>query len=234
MPTDAAPALTVVLVHGLWHGSWSWDDVRARLADEGVESVAPELPMQSLAGDAAVVSEVLDSIDKDVLLVGHSYGGAVVTVAGAHPKVARLVYLAGFLLDDGESISRVAPEQEIAPTALGDALVVSADRGEVSVDPDRAVGLLYNRTDPDVAAAALARVRPVSRTLFSGRPEQLAWPARPSTYVICRDDRTVAPALQEIMAARATTTLSWDSDHSPQASRPADVAALLAGLATMA
>lgn len=234
MPNDHASALTVVLVHGLWHGAWSWDAVRPLLDREGIASVAPELPLRSLEGDAAVVRETLDAVGGDVLLVGHSYGGAVITAAGAHPSVVRLVYLAAFLLDDGESISRVAPEQDIAPTALGEALVMSPDRSEVSLDPQRALELLYNRTEPDVAAAALARVRPAARALFAARPEQFAWRGRPATYVICRDDRTVAPALQEVMAARAATTLTWDSDHSPQASRPADVAALLAGLATMA
>ena len=215
---------TLLLVHGMWHGTWSWDDVRPRLARP---SQAVELPMRSLAGDAEVVRAALDAIDDEVVLVGHSYGGAVITAVGPHPRVRRLVYLAAFLLDDGESVSRVAPGLGIADTGLAAALQVSADRSEVTIDPDLAPGLLYQRTDPAVVALAMPRLRPVARAVFGERPAALSWRTIPSTYVICTEDRTVAPALQRVMAARATDVVEWRSDHSPQASRPADTAALL-------
>jgi pimeloyl-ACP methyl ester carboxylesterase len=215
---------TLLLVHGMWHGAWCWADVRARLSRP---SVAVDLPMRSLAEDAETVRVALDSIDDEVVLVGHSYGGAVITALGPQPRVRRLVYLAAFLLDEGESVSRVAPELGIADTGLGAALRFSADRREVAIDPDLAPGLLYQRTDPAVAADAVARLRPVARSVFSDRPAALAWRRVPSTYVICTEDRTVAPALQRVMAARAGDAVEWRSDHSPQAGRPDDVAALL-------
>ncbi|WP_375502740.1 alpha/beta fold hydrolase [uncultured Jatrophihabitans sp.] len=215
---------TLLLVHGMWHGAWCWDDVCARLSRP---SVAVELPMRSLAHDAEVVRAALDSIDDEVVLVGHSYGGAVITAAGAHRRVRRLVYLAAFLLDEGESVSRVAPELGIADTGLGAALRFSEDRSEVRIDPELAPTLLYQRTSPAAVAQASARLRPVARAVFGERPNALAWRRVPSTYVICTEDRTVAPALQRVMAARATDVVEWPSDHSPQASRPDDVAALL-------
>src|SRR5437588_12900158 len=102
---------TIVLVHGAWHGAWCWDRVVERLEARGREVVAIDLPghgddpgpLTDLHGDADRVRSVLDRLDGDVLLVGHSYGGAVVTEAGTHPAVRRLVYVAAFCLDDGES-----------------------------------------------------------------------------------------------------------------------------------
>lgn len=219
---------TAVLVHGLWHGAWCWEPVIARLRALCIPAIAPDLPMRSLTEDTAVLSDLLDEVVGDSVLVGHSYGGAVITAAGNHPGVARLVYLAAFLLDAGESVSRVAPGHVVAPTRLAAALRVSADGQDVSIDPDLAVGLLYNRTPVAIAAAALGRLRPVSRAVFGERPARTAWRDVPSTYVVCTDDRTVAPELQRVMARRAGETYEWDSDHSPNLSRPDEVAELLA------
>jgi pimeloyl-ACP methyl ester carboxylesterase len=226
-PCQAGRVTTLLLVHGMWHGAWCWDAVRAELAPDGPPSIAIELPMRSLAADAALVTEALDRIDDDVVLVGHSYGGAVITEAGDRPRVSRLVYVAAFLLDEGESVSRVAPERGIADTGLGAALRFSADRTDISIDPAQVAPLLYNRSPAAVVDDAIPRLRPVARSVFGERATRFAWRTKPSTYVVCTDDRTVAPELQRVMAARATTAIEWDSDHSPQAGRPRDVAELL-------
>lgn len=222
----------VVLVHGLWHGAWSWDAVVAALREHGVPVTAVDLPMRTLEGDVEVVRDVLDRIEGPVVLVGHSYGGAVVTAAGDHPRVARLCYIAAFALAEGESISRVAPDEQMPETGLGAALRFSEDGDDVSIDPSRVADLLYHRAPPGAAQDALPRLRPVGRALFGGRPSTVAWRSRPSTYVVCTDDRTVAPELQRLMAARVADRREWDSDHSPLATCPADVAELLAELAT--
>ena len=219
---------TAVLVHGLWHGGWAWEAVRDALAARGLDTVAPDLPMTTLAEDAAVLRSVLDDLSGPALLVGHSYGGAVVTAAGAHPAVHGLVYLAAFALTETESISRVAPDVAIPPTRLGDALRFSADGTRVLLDPEAGRQIIYGGTPDAVATAALARMRPVGRALFSGRPNAVAWRDRRAVYAVCTADECVAPDLQRIMAARCDEQVEWDSDHSPPASHPDLVAELIA------
>ena len=216
----------LVLVHGLWHGAWAWDLVRARLV--GVECTAVDLPMTGLDDDVAVVRQALDAVPGPVVLAAHSYGGAVITAAGEHPAVRALVYLAAFQLAVGESISRAVPEAEVPPTRLAEALRFSPDRSEVRIDPELGRALLYGKADPALADAQLARTRAVSRSLFSATVSTSAWQRRPSTYVVCGEDRCVAPDLQRAMAARATHSLEWACDHTPLVSDPDRVAHLLA------
>ena len=215
-----------VLVHGLWHGAWCWDDVRAALSARGVDSVAVELPLTDLAADARTVGAALDRLAGPAVLVGHSYGGAVITAAGAHPRVAELVYLAAFQLAEGESVGRVLPDRGLPGTRLGEALRTSGD--EVALDPELGVQLLYGDAAPGVAAAAAARLRPVHRSVFRGVPDVLAWRTVPSTYVVCTADEAVHPQLQRAMAERATRAVEWPCGHSPAAVRPAQVAELIA------
>jgi pimeloyl-ACP methyl ester carboxylesterase len=215
-----------VLVHGLWHGAWCWDAVRTALARRGVDSVAIELPLTDLAADVAATRAVLDTLARPVVLVGHSYGGAVITAAGGHPAVAELVYLAAFQLAEGESVGRTLPGRGLPDTRLGEALRMSGD--DVALDPGLGVQLLYGDADPAVAAAAAARLRPVHRTVFRGVPDRIAWRTVPSTYAICTADQAVHPELQRAMAERATRSVEWPCGHSPAATRPEEVAALIA------
>ena len=107
---------TIVLVHGAWHGAWCWERLTPLLDDAGVTSIAVDLPghgndrgpFTDLHGDADRVRETLDDVDGDVVLVGHSYGGCVITDAGAHPDVRHLVYVAAFPLDADESAANAA------------------------------------------------------------------------------------------------------------------------------
>ncbi|MGY1608951.1 MULTISPECIES: alpha/beta fold hydrolase [unclassified Geodermatophilus] len=214
-----------VLVHGLWHGAWCWDAVRAALDDRGVDSVAVELPLTDLPADTAAARDALDAAGRPAVLVGHSYGGAVVTAAGAHPLVRELVYLAAFALDEGESVSRTR-FGDLPDTRLGEAMVVSGD--EVGLDPALGPRLLYGDADPDTASACAARLRPVGRAVFRGVPEAVAWRTVPSTYVVCTADEVVHPERQRAMAARATRTVAWACGHSPLVTRPDAVADLVA------
>ena len=215
-----------VLVHGLWHGAWCWDDVRAALSGRGVDSIAVELPLTDLAADTAAVRDALDAAGRPAVLVGHSYGGAVVTGAGVHPSVRELVYVAAFQLDEGESVSRTRVG-DLPDTRLAEAMVVSGD--EIGLDPVLGPQLLYGDADPATAAACAARLRPVGRRVFRGVPEAVAWRGVPSTYAVCAADEVVHPDRQRAMAARATRTVEWPCGHSPAATRPGDVADLVAG-----
>ncbi|HEU5268017.1 MAG TPA: alpha/beta fold hydrolase, partial [Jatrophihabitans sp.] len=105
-----------VLVHGLWHGAWAWAAVQDRLDDRGVAHAAVDLPMVDLAGDVAVTRDALEALGRPAVLVGHSYAGAVITDAGAHPLVRELIYLAAFQLDAGESVGRTLPDLDLPPT----------------------------------------------------------------------------------------------------------------------
>ncbi|MCK9894484.1 alpha/beta hydrolase [Frankia sp. AgB32] len=218
----------VVLVHGLWNGAWTWDDVRGGLAGRGVDSVAVELALSELAADVRATEEALTAFGRPAVLVGHSYGGAVITAAGAHPLVRHLLYVAAFQLDAGESVSRVLPGRDFPSTRLPEALRVTDDA--VGLDPALGPELLYSDAEPPVAAAAAARLRPVGRLLFRGVPERIAWRQRASTYVICADDRVVHPDLQRAMAHRATHALEWPGGHSPAVTRPDALADLIAAL----
>ena len=224
----------VLFVHGLWHGAGCWDAVRELLDQAGVPSAAVQLPMSTFEDDVAVTRAALDGAHGPVLLVGHSYGGAVITAAGAHPAVRRLVYLAAFQLADGESVNSAVPERDIPATRLGEALRWSADRAWCELDPELGAQVLYNGVAADVAAAAVAQLRPASRLVFGGVPDAFAWRTRPSTYVVCAEDLTVAPDLQRAMAERATEVVEWPTGHSPMLSRPDLVADLLIARAAAA
>ncbi len=237
---------TVVLVHGAWHGAWCFDPVMPLLQGAGIDAIAIDLPghgddpgpLGDLHGDAARVTETLDRIDGDVVLVGHSYGGAVITEAGVHPNVRHLVYLCAFAIDAGESCMSAAielsAEHDISfdgdGPSLADAIVAQPD-GTSTINPEVAAACFYDDCDPAVANAAVARLGPQPVVTLGDTPTAVAWRERPSTYAVCTDDLAVPPALQRAMAARCTTSVEWPTSHSPFLSAPALVADLATGLA---
>src|ERR1700712_1981940 len=135
-----APSTTIVLVHGAFADASSWSAVYDELQDDGYAIVAPPVPLRGVASDAAYLSSVLDQINGPVVLVGHSYGGAVITIAGARDQVVGLVYVAAYALDEGESLgelqgrfadSALAANLKFAPFPIAGA----EDGTDVSVDP---------------------------------------------------------------------------------------------------
>jgi pimeloyl-ACP methyl ester carboxylesterase len=169
-----------------------------------------------------------------VVLVGHSYGGAVITGAGDHPAVGHLLYVTAFALDAHESCSRTATEEAASidhsgRPDLAAALVIAGD-GTATIQPEMARTLFYNRCGEEEATAATARLGPQTTASLTQRPAAVAWRTRPSTYAVCTDDNAVHPALQMILAARTGRTLEWDADHSPFLSAPELVVDLVAEL----
>jgi pimeloyl-ACP methyl ester carboxylesterase len=236
---------TVVLVHGAWHGAWCWSRVIAGLAEHGVPAVAVELPghgqdrgrLGDLYGDAERLRSVLDSTTGPVVLVGHSYGGAVITEAGSHPAVVRLVYLAAFALDVGESCRNAAAvEVESAAIShqgrpdLGAGFVIDAD-GIVMLDPEVAEACLYGGCDGDTVAWALARLGPQPLITFRQPVTAAARRSVPSSYVVCANDLCIHPDLQRLLARRCTASTEWPTGHSPFLSHPQLVVELLVDLA---
>ena len=235
---------TVVLVHGAWHGAWCFERVLPLLRDAGVPAVAVDLPghgddggsFTDLHGDAAHVSAVLDGIDGDVVLLGHSYGGAVITEAGVHGRVGHLVYLCALALDGSEScVSAAAGElaglsHEGRPS-LGDAWVSHPD-GTTTMTAEGAAACLYNDCDTEATTWAVARLGPQPMGNFGQSPAAVGWRQRPSTYVVCTEDQAIHPGLQEALARRCTNRVVWPAGHSPFLSHPELVSALLVELAS--
>jgi pimeloyl-ACP methyl ester carboxylesterase len=216
----------VVLVHGAWHGAWCWAQVVDALDALGVSSDAVELPLTGLADDAATVRAAIhaaiDDAGPGVVVVGHSYGGMVISQAAAGiDGVGRLVYLAAFMTDEGED--------EIAIMSAHDSPVLQAvvvDDGGASIDPAQAHALFYADSDADTVAAIVPRLRPMrGGGSLAGAP---AWKSIPSTYVVCTEDGALAPAAQREMAVRADAVVEWPTDHSPFLTRPGELAALIA------
>jgi len=231
---------TVVLVHGAWHGAWCFDRVVPLVRDAGVDAIAIDLARTSFTDDVAAVRAALDTVDGEVVLLGHSYGGAVITGAGAHPAVRHLVYLCALALDDGESCMSAATgapgidaiSHEGRPN-LGDA-IVRHDDGTSTLARDGARECLYADVDDETFAWAYAHLTPQLTETLGAIPDEIAWKSRPSTYVVCTDDQAVHPDLQRIMARRCTESVEWPVGHSPFANRPELVADLLVDLARRA
>lgn len=230
----------VVLVHGAWHGAWCWAALQAELDRRGVASYAIDLPGHGLSeepfgdlhADGAAVAAAIDRLGRDVLLVGHSYGGAVITEAAMRTdRIRHLVYLAAFVPDEGESMTSVAALAGVRPDRPPklDA-AIRREEGNMLLDPQAAIPALYGHCDPAVAAAAAARLCPQPIATFRQPTTGAGWRRYPSTYVRCTDDEAIPLVHQDAMAPRCGAVLTIDTDHSPFASRPVETADLLVGL----
>lgn len=221
---------TVVLVHGAWHGAWCWEKVTPHLDAAGVAWRAVDLPMTSLPEDVAAVTAVLDEVRGPVLLVGHSYGGVVITGAGMHPSVERLLYIAAFAVAEDESAAATLPDAGVAASPLGAAFIF--EDGAATLERAGAMACLYNRCPDADAAAAFDRLRPIAMACLVAAVGVAAWRTVPTTYLVCTDDAGVPPELQRLMAHRTGgSVIEWDVDHSPFYADPGRTGSLLVSLA---
>jgi pimeloyl-ACP methyl ester carboxylesterase len=211
-----------VLVHGAWHGAWCWDGVVAELKYRGIASTAVELPLTGLAADVATARIAIEAAAPGSVVIGHSYGGSVISLAAAGvPGIARLIYLAAFLAEaDADTLAMITPE-------LGQA-IRAEDDGSITVDPASAAEVFYGDAEPDVVAEMVSRLRPLTLDLAAPPGVEVAWKSVPATYVVCSSDRAIQVDAQRQMARRAETVLEWPTDHSPFLTRPAAVAELAA------
>ncbi|HQY14496.1 MAG TPA: alpha/beta fold hydrolase [Ilumatobacteraceae bacterium] len=232
-------SLPIVLVHGAWHGAWCWAGLQHALDDLGVPSYAIDLPghgastapLTDLYGDAEHVADVLRTLGTPVVLVGHSYGGAVITeAAGRHPEVAHLVYLTAFALEAGESVMSLLTSLPRADIALGRA-IVPRDDGTSVVDATKAATAFYAECSPAAVSAALARLSPQPMITFADAVTGSPRDHIASTYVRCLRDQAIHISHQDAMAQRCNTVHTLDTDHSPFVSRIAETAAILQGIA---
>jgi pimeloyl-ACP methyl ester carboxylesterase len=231
---------TIVLVHGAWSGAWIWEPLVAELDGRGIPNRAVDLPTvgEAAAGldvndDARHVRAVVDEIGGPVVLVGNSYGGAVISGASAgHPDVTRLVYLAAMMPEAGETIlshiaGKTSPEF--------DAGIGVRDDGLLLMDGEVELRCAVQQAPP--AAVELMREHFGVPMSFGADPNSVAlpdvgWTSIPSTYVVCTEDRSINPDAQRAWAnERATETIEMASDHCPQLSHPDWIADLLEKLA---
>jgi pimeloyl-ACP methyl ester carboxylesterase len=217
---DSAP--TLLLVHGAWHRSSCWTPLRVVLGGFGLSTRTVDLPSAGegipnggVLEDAEAIGNAIEDIDGPVVVVAHSYGGIPATQAvGQHPEVSRLVYLAAFAPDKGESMFDAVGAP--APADVS---------GLATIDNPRTA--LYGDLSDEAAEAALETLVQQSLRSFTEPVTSAAWGTVPSTYVITEKDQALAPALQEKMARRADEIYRLASGHSPFLSGPFGLAEML-------
>jgi pimeloyl-ACP methyl ester carboxylesterase len=222
---------TVVLVHGAFADAASWSGVIAELQEHGIPVVAPPNPLRGLAADAAYVASAVAQIDGPVVLVGHSYGGAVITVAGAAENVVGLVYVAAYVLEKGESLGELQgrfPEPPLGASlrpasypAEGGATAV-----ELSIVPEAFPQVFAADVPAEVTRVLAAAQRPLAAGAFTEPASAAAWRTKPSWVVVAGADQAINPDVQRFGAERAgaTSVEVAGASHAVAVSRPKEVA----------
>ena len=208
MPTGP----TVVLVHGAFADSASWAPVTRLLLDAGHDVRVPPVPNRSLVGDAAYVRRFVEQLGRPALLVGHSYGGAVITVAGVAENVVGLVYVAGYALAKDESLGQLQggfPDSDLGahlvyePYTLPD----GTDGTDVSVEVDAFPAVFAGGVDEATAQVLAVSQRPLSALAFGETASEEAWRTKPSWGLVAAADRTINPDVERFGYARAEMTV---------------------------
>jgi pimeloyl-ACP methyl ester carboxylesterase len=206
---------TIVLVHGAWADATGFDAEIRALRDRGFSVIGFANPLRDLAADARYLVETLRSLTGPIVLVGHSYGGNVMSVAAAGvEQVKALVYLNGWMCDEGESQqqllemfegSLVGPSIRPVPFTAPD----GSEGVDLYLDRDAFHEAFAADVDPETAAVMAAAQRPYAAAAFAGTPSgQLAWKTLPCWYLLGTEDKAIPPALQRYMAERANATIA--------------------------
>lgn len=222
---------SIILVHGFWGGAAHWSKVIVELARRGHTALhAVELPLTSLANDAERTRKMIAQQAGPVLLVGHSYGGAVITQAGNRPNVVGLVYIAAFAPDAGESPGGITAKHP----PVGAANLAPDSDGYLWVKPDKYhESFCQDLTPEEGLVMGVTQKAPLAST-FADEISVPAWKKKPSWYQISSEDRMIAPANQEWMSGRlgAKKVITLKASHASLASMPREVASLIEEAAT--
>lgn len=225
---------TVLLVHGAFADAASWSGVIAELQGHGIPVIAPPNPLRGLASDAAYVASVAAQIDGPVVLVGHSYGGALITVAGVTENVVGLVYVAAYALEEGESLGELQGRFPLSPLVAnlkqwtypvpdGEPAV------EVTIAEDAFPSVFATDVPADVTRVLAAAQRPLAAAAFEETAAAAAWKTRPSWALIAGADEAINPEVERFGAKRAGATVVEleGASHAVAVSRPKEVADLI-------
>jgi pimeloyl-ACP methyl ester carboxylesterase len=226
-----AQSLSIVLVHGAFVDGSGWQQVHGELVERGFEVLVAQHPTISLEGDVAAIERLITAARHPVLLVGHSYGGAVITEAGTNPKVQALAYIAAFVPDVGESVAALneVPEERGETKAP---LLPPRD-GYLIVDPARFPEAFAADVAPATTRFMAAAQLPWGLAAVVAPLTLAAWRLKPSFYLVASADRMVPPSAQRRMAQRAGAAITEiDSSHAVMLSNPKDVAAFIAAAAS--
>jgi pimeloyl-ACP methyl ester carboxylesterase len=219
---------SIVLVHGFWGGAAHWAKVIVELNGRGYDSLhAVENPLTSLPDDAERTQKMLKQVDGPVLLVGHSYGGAVITQAGDLPNVAGLVYVAAFAPDAGENLAQISDWRPAEAAAAGN--VAPDSDGYVWIKQDKFRESFCQDLPADEALVmAVTQKAPVGST-FGDTISDPAWKKKPVWYQVSTNDRMIHPDSERQMAERMKpqTTIELDASHASLASQPTAIADMI-------
>ena len=216
---------SIVLVHGGFVDGSGWEGTFRALTAKGYKVSIVQNPTISLQDDVAVTKRVIDAADGDVILVGHSYGGVVVTEAGNHPKVAGLVYITAFAPDAGESVGKLIADP--APGAPVPPILPPKD-GYLFLDSAKFAASFAADVRPDLAQFMADSQVPWGVEALQGAVTSPAWRVKPSWYLVASEDKMIPPAAQRMMAARAGAHVSeTPASHAVYVSKPAAVAAVI-------
>ena len=225
---------TVLLVHGAFADAGSWAGVIEELQSDGIPVIAPPNPLRGLASDAAYVASVAAQIDGPVILVGHSYGGALITVAGTTENVVGLVYVAAYALEEGESLGELQGRFPLSPLVAnlkewtypvpgGDPAV------EVTIAEDAFPAVFAADVPAEVTKVLAAAQRPLAAAAFEETAPVAAWQTKPSWALVAGADQAINPEVERFGAKRAGATIveSEGASHAVAVSRPTEVADLI-------
>jgi pimeloyl-ACP methyl ester carboxylesterase len=219
--------VNIMLVHGAWADGSCWNKVILLLEAKGYKVTAAQIPLFSLENDIEVTRRLLSNLPTPTVLVGHSYGGAVITgVATAAPQVKALVYITAFGLDEGESLESLSKQGSPSP---GSTAIEPDANGFLWINPDKFHDSFAGGATADEAAVMAAVQKPLSFAAFGGKETSPAWKALPSWYLVCTEDKMIPPPAQEFLAKRMNATVrSVASSHCPFVSHPDAVADIIA------
>jgi len=216
----------IVLVHGGFVDGSGWQSVYTILKGRGFSVSVVQNPTISLADDVAAANRVIDAQDGPVILVGHSYGGAVISEAGNNPKVERLVYITAFALDSGESVGTLIKDP--VPGAPVPPIMPPQD-GFLLLDSTKFADSFAADVEPDLAAFMGDSQVPWGLDALNGMVTSAAWRSKRSWYLIATEDRMIPPDAQRLMAKRAQAiTIEVKGSHAIFVSQPQSVADLVA------
>ncbi|MBF6074488.1 alpha/beta fold hydrolase [Nocardia beijingensis] len=232
----SAPAdPTIVLVHGAFADASSWSPVTARLLDRGHRVLVPPVFNRSLSADAAYIKSFVERIDGPVLLAGHSYGGAVITVAGVADNVVGLVYVSGYALEEGESLGQLQggfPDSDLAANLVyAPYPIEGAEPGtDVSVAVEAFPEVFAAGLAPAKAAVLAVSQRPLSAFAFTEPASEAAWKTKPAWGIVSSADRTINPEVERFGYRRAgvRAVVEIDGPHLVMQTHPDEVVAVIA------